>query len=173
MRNSVNLPGELRERVRGISEVPGRGYKDDSVTVVSRDSWIVRLDLVADEYYHTEPVKRALVRYPLKDCALGSEPGSQSLRSGTRLLRRYSPTPGSGPGRTGRERKDCSDDVYPLSSFISGPVGPVCAVSLPVEAVELMKWERIPLQVPLTVGQERIVFVNKNVRVGFSPGAER
>ncbi|ADP10332.1 conserved uncharacterized protein [Erwinia sp. Ejp617] len=34
-------------------------------------------------------------------------------------------------------------------------------------AVELMKWERIPLQIPLTVGQERIVFVNKNVRVGF------
>ncbi|HDZ2453997.1 TPA: TIGR03749 family integrating conjugative element protein [Klebsiella pneumoniae] len=34
-------------------------------------------------------------------------------------------------------------------------------------AVELMKWERIPLQVPLTVGQERIVFVEKNVRVGF------
>ncbi|CFQ34384.1 MULTISPECIES: PFL_4703 family integrating conjugative element protein [Yersinia] len=58
--------GELRERVRGVSEVPGRGYRDDSVTVVSRDSWIVRLDLVADEYYHTEPVKRALVRYPLK-----------------------------------------------------------------------------------------------------------
>ncbi|SVL71214.1 PFL_4704 family integrating conjugative element protein [Klebsiella pneumoniae] len=37
------------------------------------------------------------------------------------------------------------------------------------DAVELMKWERIPLQVPLTVGQERIVFVNKNVRVGFPP----
>ncbi|EDJ2557078.1 TIGR03749 family integrating conjugative element protein [Salmonella enterica subsp. enterica serovar Poona] len=34
-------------------------------------------------------------------------------------------------------------------------------------AVELMKWERIPLQVPLTVGQERIVFVDKNVKVGF------
>ncbi|WP_080074573.1 TIGR03749 family integrating conjugative element protein, partial [Salmonella enterica] len=34
-------------------------------------------------------------------------------------------------------------------------------------AVELMKWERIPLQVPLTVGQERIIFVDKNVRVGF------
>ncbi len=48
-------------------------------------------------------------------------------------------------------------------------LGPVCAVSLSVEAVELMKWERIPLQVPLTVGQERIVFVNKNVRVGFPP----
>ncbi|WP_145554163.1 TIGR03749 family integrating conjugative element protein [Yersinia bercovieri] len=48
-------------------------------------------------------------------------------------------------------------------------LGPMCAVSLSVEAVELMKWERIPLQVPLTVGQERIVFVNKNVRVGFPP----
>ncbi|WP_288429374.1 TIGR03749 family integrating conjugative element protein [uncultured Pantoea sp.] len=37
------------------------------------------------------------------------------------------------------------------------------------QSVELMKWERIPLQIPLTVGQERIVFVNKNVRVGFPP----
>lgn len=42
-------------------------------------------------------------------------------------------------------------------------------VSGAVRAVELMKWERIPLQIPLTVGQERIVFVNKNVRVGFPP----
>ncbi|WP_370529528.1 TIGR03749 family integrating conjugative element protein [Pectobacterium carotovorum] len=32
-----------------------------------------------------------------------------------------------------------------------------------------MKWERIPLQIPLNVGQERIVFVDKNVRVGFPP----
>lgn len=42
-------------------------------------------------------------------------------------------------------------------------------VSGVANAVELMKWERIPLQIPLTVGQERIVFVNKNVRVGFPP----
>lgn len=34
-------------------------------------------------------------------------------------------------------------------------------------AVELMRWERIPLPVPLTVGQERIVFADRNVRVGF------
>nr|WP_310615687.1 TIGR03749 family integrating conjugative element protein [Pantoea cypripedii] len=34
-------------------------------------------------------------------------------------------------------------------------------------ADEFMKWERIPLQIPLKVGQERIVFVDKNVRVGF------
>ena len=42
--------------------------------------------------------------------------------------------------------------------------------SAPCGAVELMKWERIPLQIPLTVGQERVIFVDKNVRVGF-PGS--
>ena len=36
------------------------------MTVQGRDNWLVRLDLVADEYFHAEPVKRALVRYPLK-----------------------------------------------------------------------------------------------------------
>ncbi|MFV8757904.1 DUF3438 family protein, partial [Yersinia enterocolitica] len=36
-------------------------------------------------------------------------------------------------------------------------------------AVELMKWERIPLQISLNVGQERIIFVDKNVRVGVPP----
>lgn len=56
----------------------------------------------------------------------------------------------------------------PLGLALLGAVGSL-AVPLPVAAVELMKWERIPLQVPLTVGQERIVFVNKNVRVGFPP----
>lgn len=56
----------------------------------------------------------------------------------------------------------------PLYLALLGVAGTL-SVPLPVEAVELMKWERIPLQVPLTVGQERIVFVNKNVRVGFPP----
>lgn len=36
-------------------------------------------------------------------------------------------------------------------------------------ADELMKWERIPLQIPLKTAQERVVFVDKNVRVGFPP----
>ncbi|MJZ42546.1 TIGR03749 family integrating conjugative element protein [Salmonella enterica subsp. enterica] len=35
------------------------------------------------------------------------------------------------------------------------------------QAVELMKWERIPLPVPLSVGHERVVFADRNVRVGF------
>lgn len=33
-------------------------------------------------------------------------------------------------------------------------------------AVEILRWERLPLAVPLTVGQERIVFVDRNVRIG-------
>lgn len=44
-----------------------------------------------------------------------------------------------------------------------------CLAALPAQAVELVRWERIPLPVALYVGQERIVFVNRNVRVGFPP----
>ena len=33
-------------------------------------------------------------------------------------------------------------------------------------AVELLRWERLPLAVPLQVGQERVVFIDRNVRVG-------
>ncbi|MBI6549749.1 PFL_4703 family integrating conjugative element protein [Xenorhabdus lircayensis] len=58
--------GELLDRVRVVYEIPGRGYETNSVTVHNQDNWRVRLDLVADEYYHAESVKRALVRYPLK-----------------------------------------------------------------------------------------------------------
>lgn len=38
-----------------------------------------------------------------------------------------------------------------------------------VKAVELLQWDRIPMAVPLIVGQERIVFVDQNVRVGMPP----
>ncbi|MCA6970672.1 TIGR03746 family integrating conjugative element protein [Pectobacterium carotovorum] len=57
---------ELRDRVRVVYEIPKRGYSSKSVDVLSDDEWVARLDLVADEYYHTEPVKRAMVRYPLR-----------------------------------------------------------------------------------------------------------
>ncbi|AMB86016.1 conjugal transfer protein [Pseudomonas agarici] len=35
------------------------------------------------------------------------------------------------------------------------------------QAVEIQRWERVPLTLPLIVGQERIVFVDQNVRVGL------
>ncbi|MEW5288580.1 PFL_4703 family integrating conjugative element protein [Erwinia papayae] len=58
--------GELRDRVRVVYEIPRRGYGANSVKIIDDDNWVVRLDLVADEYVHSELVKRAMVRYPLK-----------------------------------------------------------------------------------------------------------
>ncbi|WP_404317435.1 TIGR03749 family integrating conjugative element protein [Klebsiella oxytoca] len=54
-----------------------------------------------------------------------------------------------------------------LLSFLS-----LLAISPLAGAVELMKWERIPLPVPLHVSQERIIFVDKNVRVGLPPSLD-
>jgi integrating conjugative element protein (TIGR03749 family) len=34
-------------------------------------------------------------------------------------------------------------------------------------AVEILKWERLPLSVPLKVNEERVIFIDKNVRVGM------
>lgn len=39
-------------------------------------------------------------------------------------------------------------------------------MAIPAQAVEILHWERLPLAVPLVVGQERIVFIDRNVRVG-------
>src|SRR3546814_12873345 len=60
--------GELRQRVRGVYEIPGRSYGENPsarVRVISDDDWIVTLDLSADEYHGYEQVQRALVRYPI------------------------------------------------------------------------------------------------------------
>lgn len=43
---------------------------------------------------------------------------------------------------------------------------------LNIRATELMQWQRIPLQVELHVGHERVIIVNKNVRVGYPGGLE-
>lgn len=58
--------GELKDRSRVVYEIPGRGFSDDKVSVIDRDHWQVQLDLVADEYFNAEPVKRVTVRYPVK-----------------------------------------------------------------------------------------------------------
>lgn len=49
-----------------------------------------------------------------------------------------------------------------------------CLCSLPllfchsaVNATELVQWQRLPLPVELHTGHERVIFVNKNVRVGY------
>lgn len=57
--------------------------------------------------------------------------------------------------------------VLALSLSLLPPV--LMFTTQPAQAEELMKWERIPLQIPLAVGQERVLFADKNVRVGFPP----
>ncbi|MDH4564505.1 MULTISPECIES: TIGR03749 family integrating conjugative element protein [unclassified Pseudomonas] len=42
----------------------------------------------------------------------------------------------------------------------------VLALFSTAHATEILHWERLPLAVPLVVGQERIVFVDRNVRIG-------
>jgi integrating conjugative element protein (TIGR03749 family) len=46
----------------------------------------------------------------------------------------------------------------------------VVAAAPIAHAVEILRWERMPLAVPLKVGQERIVFIDRNVRVGVPAG---
>jgi integrating conjugative element protein (TIGR03749 family) len=36
----------------------------------------------------------------------------------------------------------------------------------PLEAIEILRWQRLPLAVPLVAGEERIVFIDRNVRIG-------
>lgn len=42
----------------------------------------------------------------------------------------------------------------------------VLLACFPAHAVEILRWERLPLPVPLVVGQERVIFIDRNVRVG-------
>lgn len=48
-----------------------------------------------------------------------------------------------------------------LLSLLLAACLPVC-----VHATEILRWERMPLAVPLQVGVERVIFVDRNVRVG-------
>jgi len=49
-------------------------------------------------------------------------------------------------------------------------LGLLAVAVTPAQAVEILRWERMPLAVPLKVGQERIVFIDRNVRVGVPAG---
>ncbi|MDP9124386.1 MAG: TIGR03749 family integrating conjugative element protein [Pseudomonadota bacterium] len=47
----------------------------------------------------------------------------------------------------------------------------LCMALLPSShAVEILRWERLPLAVPLVVGQERVIFIDHNVRIGVPSG---
>jgi integrating conjugative element protein (TIGR03749 family) len=43
----------------------------------------------------------------------------------------------------------------------------LCILPVAARAVEILQWQRLPLAVPLYVDQERVIFVDQNVRVGL------
>jgi integrating conjugative element protein (TIGR03749 family) len=55
--------------------------------------------------------------------------------------------------------------------FVTGPVAltGLALSTAPAHADTLMKWDRLPLAISLQTGTERVIFVDKNVRVGFPP----
>lgn len=57
---------ELKDRERSVNEIPERGFETSRVDILSRDAWVVYLDLVTDEHYLAEKVKSSLVRYPIR-----------------------------------------------------------------------------------------------------------
>lgn len=58
--------GELAYRVRGVHEVPGHGFEERRVDVLSSDAWIVWLDLDLMESVKGMTVKQTTIRYPVR-----------------------------------------------------------------------------------------------------------
>lgn len=58
--------GELAYRVRGMQGIPGHGYEERRVDVLSRGVWIVWLDLDLLESVKGMTIKRTAIRYPLR-----------------------------------------------------------------------------------------------------------
>jgi integrating conjugative element protein (TIGR03749 family) len=46
------------------------------------------------------------------------------------------------------------------------------ALGYEARATEIVRWERLPIPVPLIVGQERVIFLDRNVRVGVPAVAD-
>jgi integrating conjugative element protein (TIGR03749 family) len=45
----------------------------------------------------------------------------------------------------------------------------LCTFAPLANAVEILRWERLPLTVPLVVHEERVIFIDRNVRLGLPP----
>ncbi|RTL26874.1 MAG: TIGR03746 family integrating conjugative element protein [Burkholderiales bacterium] len=57
--------GELDQRTRTVTEIPGLGYRDERVVSLADGSWAVMIDTQIQETSRGVPVKDAYIRYPL------------------------------------------------------------------------------------------------------------
>ncbi|MFV0277017.1 MAG: PFL_4703 family integrating conjugative element protein [Parahaliea sp.] len=74
MRDLETRRHEIRGRQRSVWEIPGRGFDNERVQVVSGSSWVVGLDLHVRETYQGERIKDRLIHYPLKVVAYDVDP---------------------------------------------------------------------------------------------------
>lgn len=74
-----NQRHQLEGRERRVFEIPGRGFSSassgpGSVEVVSRDTWIVNLDLAVEETYQGTPIRDVYMRFPLRVVRANGDP---------------------------------------------------------------------------------------------------
>ena len=58
--------GQLAHRVRSLQAIPGQAYEERRVDVLSKESWVVWLDLELRESVKGMTVKKTTIRYPLR-----------------------------------------------------------------------------------------------------------
>ena len=58
--------GELRQRTRQMTEIPGLGYAANRVLSDGQAAWTVLLDMQLMESFRGQPVKDAFIRYPIR-----------------------------------------------------------------------------------------------------------
>jgi integrating conjugative element protein (TIGR03746 family) len=58
--------GELAHRVRSLQAIPDHGYEERRVDVLSKDVWVVWLDLELRESVKGMTVKQTSIRYPIR-----------------------------------------------------------------------------------------------------------
>jgi integrating conjugative element protein (TIGR03749 family) len=66
----------------------------------------------------------------------------------------------------------CLATLLPVATLFTTGAMALAGLALtpsPALADSLMKWDRLPLAISLQTGTERVIFVDKNVRVGFPP----
>lgn len=74
-----NQRHELEGRERSIFEIPGRGFSNEptgpgSVEIISRDEWIVNLDLAVKETYSGTSIRDVYMRFPLRVVRADDDP---------------------------------------------------------------------------------------------------
>ena len=142
------------------------------VKVVSDRDWIVTLDVSADEYYGSEQVKRALVRYPIKVVRLDIDPEHNPFGlaldcyagAPQRIEPPPTPTQAGAPPTPPAICRETPHEAHCLVGPGRRPADPRCRAGQPCRGNPALGAPALP--VPLVVGQERVVFIDRNVRVG-------